>query len=375
MVHVRIALLHYSAPPIVGGVEQIVAAHASLFRRAGHTVSIICRRGEGDIVLQKEDPYAELKETLRSFDTVIAHNVLTMPFDLPLTEALWRLSEERPEQRWIGWIHDVAACNTHYQHDWHAPPWDRFARAVPAFEYVAISDARARQFETLTRRRAAVIPNGVAPAEVLGLTPNVAAFAERHRILNRELVLLHPTRLLRRKNVEFGLEVLACLRERRRDALLLITGAADPHNLKSSEYERLVRSRRKALGLEEAALFVSDEFSPATADVASFYTVADALLFPSTQEGFGLPVVEAALHRIPVFCADLEPMNRLIDHSVHPFDPDGPPSDVATLIERILDQSSPHRGRREAAQRYGWEIIWRKHLQPLLQAAPDGSTR
>jgi glycosyltransferase involved in cell wall biosynthesis len=233
--------------------------------------------------------------------------------------------------------------------------------------YVAVSAARARQFAALTRVEPQVIPNGVEPAEVLGLTTSVAAFAERHGLLAREIVLVHPTRLLRRKNVEFGLEVLAELRARGREAVLLITGAADPHNARSADYAAALREKRAALGLDAAAWFVGEEFPVGAAEVASLYALADALFFPSRQEGFGLPIVEAALHRLPIFCTDVEPMNGLLTPALHVFAPDATASEVATLLERTLHHSTAHRARREALRRYAWRAVWREHLVPLLR--------
>ncbi len=363
----RIALVHYSAPPVVGGVEHILAAQARLLRAAGCEVRIICRRGAGDVVLQSAEPLAELRAALAGCAAVIVHNVFTMPFDLPLTEALWTLAAEQPEKRWIGWVHDLAVGNPDYDHPWHVPPWNRLAQACPSVAYVAVSVARARQFAALTRVEPAVIPNGVEPAEVLGLTAPVAALAARHALLSRELVLVHPTRLLRRKNVELGLEVLAELRGRGRDAVMLVTGAADPHNARSADYAAALRKRRAALGLEAAAIFVGGEFSVGRADVASLYGLADALFFPSRQEGFGLPIVEAALHRLPIFCTDVQPMNELLAHSLHVFAPDASAAEIATLIERTLHHSVAHRARREALRRYAWSVVWREHLAPLLR--------
>ena len=37
----RIALLHYSSPPIVGGVESVLARHARLMAGAGHHVPLL----------------------------------------------------------------------------------------------------------------------------------------------------------------------------------------------------------------------------------------------------------------------------------------------------------------------------------------------
>lgn len=362
----RVTLVHYSAPPIIGGVESVLGAHARLLRTAGHEVAIVARRGAPDHLLHSVDPAKELSAALDGSDVVIAHNVLTMPFDMPLTHALWAQAEKHPDKRWIAWVHDVAAANPDYDYPWHQSPWDSLTRACPQFSYVAVSKQRARQMEAVARVNVQVIPNGVQPAEVLGLTSAVADFAGQHRLLNRDIVLIHPTRLLRRKNVEFGLEVIAELRRRGRDAVTLITAAADPHNERSAEYASALLAKRTQLGLEDSALFVGEHFPVAPLDLAGLYQLADALFFPSRQEGFGLPVLEAALHRLPVFCADIEPMNCLLERSLHVFDPEGSPSEVAALIQRTLDRCATARARRETIARYAWNTVWHEHLEPLL---------
>src|SRR5207244_1803232 len=39
--------------------------------------------------------------------------------------------------------------------------------------------------------------------------------------------------------------------------------------------------------------------------VADLYALADVLVLPSESEGFGLPLLEAALHRLPIVCTAL----------------------------------------------------------------------
>ena len=42
----QIALLHYSVPPVIGGVESVLAQQARLMADAGHNVRGIAGRGE-----------------------------------------------------------------------------------------------------------------------------------------------------------------------------------------------------------------------------------------------------------------------------------------------------------------------------------------
>ncbi|HKW77665.1 MAG TPA: hypothetical protein VJQ09_01120, partial [Candidatus Limnocylindria bacterium] len=41
----RVLLIHYTAPSILGGVEQVMGAHASALREAGADVTIVAGRG------------------------------------------------------------------------------------------------------------------------------------------------------------------------------------------------------------------------------------------------------------------------------------------------------------------------------------------
>ena len=90
----------------------------------------------------------------------------------------------------------------------------------------------------------------------------------------------------------------------------MILQAADFHDLMPKLVEMLLELRSR-LGLDQVVRFLFEqagadgEHPVAADDVAQLYRVSDAVLLPSDAEGFGLPLVEAALARVPVVCADL----------------------------------------------------------------------
>lgn len=370
----KIALVHYSALPVIGGVEVVMAAHARLFADAGHEVTIVCGRGVSEdsrILLELLPPDDEalpamLRTVLARQDVVVVHNVMTMHFRLRLTEALWNLADELTGVRFLAWVHDLAACNEDY--DIASPALQQLARRHPRVEYVAVSELRQRQFLELTGEACPVIPNGVEPAQVLGLSAPVAALAERFGLFDREVVLLHPTRILRRKNIELGLRVTAEIKPKFSCAYL-VTGPPDLHHAASAGYATELRALRTELGLEEDALFLHEHFSVGDEDMRSLYELADALFFPSRQEGFGLPVLEAALHRLPIFCADIEPLNALLPRRLSLFPLDDPPRRIATRIALALHGADIAKARKETLRRYAWTAIHRNFLAPLLAGA------
>ncbi|HWB60070.1 MAG TPA: glycosyltransferase, partial [Chthoniobacteraceae bacterium] len=232
----KITLLHYTSAPAVGGVETILAEHSRLFAAHGHEVEVIC--GEGavgsnpavSVVLAPEmqwnhplmlraqreisvdrfgENFAALKNALverlgglfEGRDVVFLHNVLTMPFQLGLTEALWELADRPGGPRFVAWVHDLPAANPDwaYRHLLAREPWAKLARRHPRIEYVAVSELRRAEFAALTGsdpRGCRVVPNGIDPVAQLGLTENVAALAAERALLERDIVLIHPARIL-----------------------------------------------------------------------------------------------------------------------------------------------------------------------------------
>ena len=67
------------------------------------------------------------------------------------------------------------------------------------------------------------------------------------------------------------------------------------------------------MGLEASVYYLAELVEGYLPDavIADFYRLADALLMPSREEGFGIPVLEAGLSRLPIFCADIPPLREL----------------------------------------------------------------
>lgn len=363
----KVALVHYAYAPVVGGVERMMEEHARLFAAHGHEVTVLCQRGESSdprvrvVHLPAENYATTLRPVLATSDVVFIHNVATMPFDMALTNALAELADEMPAVRFIAWVHDIAACNPDL-----APVPESLRRAHPRYRYIAVSEMRARQFREITGVDCTIIPNGLDPARVLGLPKNVARFADEFSLLDGRIVFFHPTRLLRRKNVEMSLAIAAEMKAQGHRVALLITGAEDPHNTASHEYAAWLRAERTRLGIEREAIFVGEHMEVGDAELAALYIIADALIFPSRSEGFGLPVLESALHRIPVFAADIEPLRAIAPAGAVFFDPMASPAAVAAQIASHLNKNATHIARKTTLARSGWSAIYNRHLAPLL---------
>ncbi|MEA3186639.1 MAG: hypothetical protein QOD99_469 [Chthoniobacter sp.] len=394
----RLLLTHFSAGT-PGGVDLILAQHARLFAARGHDVTIASssqhngRKSKnfvhvpklsvraareldsgkpGPAFGQEQKAIQDLfRPLIAGFDIVFLHNIFTMPFHLAWTAAMWQLATVPRRGRFVAWVHDLAACNPDYNFPHLSlKPWKLLASAHPRVEYVAISELRKREFVSLTRlkpHRCRVIPNGVDANELLRLSPRVARFVKGHGLLQKQLVLLHPARLVRRKNVELGLQVVEHLKTRGVDCCYLVTGAPDRHNSASAIYaEELVHLRDK-LGLTRDAFFLHESFPVTRRTLLSLYAVSDALFFPSKQEGFGIPPLEAAFLRLPVFCSDREPMNALIPDHFHFFDPAAAPAAIAKLVLETISRDNASLARKKTLRDFEWQTIFTRHLEPLLR--------
>ncbi|HWL52809.1 MAG TPA: glycosyltransferase family 4 protein [Chthoniobacteraceae bacterium] len=404
----KITLLHYRYTPSLAGVELVMEAHARLLHEAGHEVTVVAASGSSSLVrvvllpeLGTDHPLfapaqAELEAwralppeqqkqartpgTLPAFcamveatrtalepwcreaDRVVVHNILTMPFHLPCTVALWELAESLPPQRLISWVHDLAPLNSDYPacHPGAPWPWALLSQRHPAMEQVAVSLARAHDFEALTGTHVdAIVPNGFDPFGFLNLTPAVERFAREHRLPEADLLLLHPTRLVRRKQIELGFDLLLALREKGCRAKLLITGAIDEHNPDSLRYlEELLLLRNRLDLSPRDAIFLHSHFPVTKRDLVSLYSLCDVLWLPSRSEGFGLPLLEGSLHRLLLFCTDIAPMNTLGLPNAEFFDPSLPPARLAAQLLAALEPGSRFReARQQVVRRFAWEAL------------------
>ena len=83
---------------------------------------------------------------------------------------------------------------------------------------------------------------------------------------------------------------------------------------------------------------------------------ATGMIYPSTFEGFGLPVVEAMAAGVPLACSDIEPLHSIVDGAAIEFAPD----DVAAMTAAMHRLTAMTRLRmvqsgRERAESFTWD--------------------
>jgi glycosyltransferase involved in cell wall biosynthesis len=210
--------------------------------------------------------------------------------------------------------------------------------------------------------------------ELLGLSDEGAELVARLDLLTSDLNLLMPVRVTRAKNIEYALGTLARLKARGCRARLVVTGPPDPHHKESMDYFRSLLDLRSRLELEDEARFVftsgPDPGRPFFIDaqlVGELYRVSDLLFMPSHREGFGMPVVEAGLVGLPMVCTEVPAAQEIAGGEVMLFDPSEDQGHLTTRILEWAEHSPVHRLRRRVRQRYTWQAIFQRDIEPLLR--------
>lgn len=392
---------------------MIMTIHARLLNGAGHRAIILTGRGdpqsvglEGQVIPELDsrhpgilaaqkallagDPGSQaafaswvericlvLSEALVGTDVCIVHNAFTLHKNLALTVALSELAARgEGAARWIAWCHDLAWNNPLYKDELREGwPWDRLKTRLPNVLYVAISEQRRAEMSALfdvSLESIHLVPNGIDPASLLPISPQMAELRSHLDLDRRDCVLLAPVRVTRRKNLRLALEITAALKAQAMRPLLVITGPPGPHNVRSDEYLNELLVQRKELGLESEAVFLALEgtregqLEVSDALMNELYWWSDALLVTSEQEGFGLPLLEAALARLPIFCSNIPVLREVGGDNASYFSLATPPDQIARMIIETLERPGIAAMRRKVLSTYNWQEIFRERMLPLL---------
>lgn len=380
---------------MIGGVESILGSQARVLREAGHDVKVVAGRGEPDVLVSELDSrhpdveavaaalgagrldprFETLKQALRSQleaalddrHVVVAHNVLTMPFNLPAAAALLELG--RPL---VAWTHDIAWINSlyaRYRHD--GPPWSLLRERQPGVTYVAISETRRGELAKLFAEPAdqiQVIPNGLDLASLAALDGHTVELVRRAGLLGADPLLLCPQRITLRKRIGLAIDAAAIVAKTEPNLMLAITGPLGAHSGENAAYSERLQKLAAQLGFRDKVIFMHQlelgaGVHPVTdVDVVGLFRLADVVVMPSESEGFGLPVLEAGITGTPIVCADIPVLREVSDGQAWLFPPQASAQELADAIRQAL--ASPGAQLRRRARRHDWA-----RLLPEIEAA------
>lgn len=195
-----------------------------------------------------------------------------------------------------------------------------------------------------------VIHNGVASDFSPGNPAASAAFRAAHDLPERYLLYLGT--LEPRKNLELLVRAFGRWRQQAsaddRALKLVLAGAKGWHY--ATIFQRVAE-----LGLEDAVIFPG--FVP-RAELPDWYRGAEAFVYPSIFEGFGLPVLEAMACGAPVICSQAASLLEVAGDAALTF-PANDEEALTTALHQVLTEPALRadlRGRGVArARRFSWQ--------------------
>jgi glycosyltransferase involved in cell wall biosynthesis len=222
------------------------------------------------------------------------------------------------------------------------------AAARRAHRVIVDSHSTRRDLLELTgtaAERIDVVPLGLG--NVRRAQPLPAPEARQRLQLGERRVVLSLSAKRPHKNLAALIAALARIPAERRP-LLVLPGYPTWH-------EQELRERAEREGVAGDVRFLG---WVSGAEIESLWSLADAFVFPSLYEGFGLPVLEAMARGVPVACADASSLPEVAGDAALLFEPRDV-AQIAHAIERLLGEPElADRLRalgRERARTFTWE--------------------
>ncbi len=166
--------------------------------------------------------------------------------------------------------------------------------------------------------------------------------------------ILHAGSFFKRKNIPALVRALAKLQRDGFENLKLVLAGPLPVNKAENDYQEVVRTIEEHNLTNHVVLtgYLTDE------QLHLLYKHAMLYAFPSISEGFGLPVLEAFSHNVPVVVANNTCLPEVGGNAVFTFDPFNA-DEIAEVMKRILLDSNLRdemilKGR-EQLKKYTWQ--------------------
>ncbi len=294
------------------GVSVEAAKWGAALERLGFTVARVAGRIDGpalpgDTVAGGVDDRRRFREAIRTgvagCELVVMENVCSLPLHLPAATAA------------AGEARRLAATGVHVVLHHHDLPWQRPRRAgsddfpprIPGALHVTVNERSRREL-------AARGFEAVAVHNRFDLDPEPGDRARTRSRLGfgpQDLVLLHPVRAIERKNVPAALAFA--------EALDTALGGGVRYWLTGPAEDGYGPTLDRLLAATPVDTTVG--LAPTAADA---YAAADAVVFPSTWEGFGNPVIESVAAGRPLAVGRYPVLDEITAHGLRFFPVDDP---------------------------------------------------
>jgi len=206
---------------------------------------------------------------------------------------------------------------------------------------------------------AKIIPIHIGPKSSIAEPQQNTAINNYKHLLNKKYIL-HVGTIEKRKNLSTLIAAFeGLLQNNPQEIYLVIVGQKS--NKPTLQDDAIFEMVTASSLLKERVVFtgyLSDN------QTATLYKHAALYVFPSINEGFGIPILEAFAHRVPVLVSNNSCLPEVADNAAITFDPTNP-----TALSKLIAQTLNDPARIQSLQQRGTERLkhfsWRKTLDAL----------
>jgi len=271
------------------GVSVVARLWQQILNNLGFETYTIAGEGNADLILPglarhatNPPTEAEIREALAASELTLVENIGSIPMNLPASLKLLQALQGRH------------AIMHHHDPPWQRQQWAHVTElpgADPAWRHLVINDITQAQMSARGFEATRIYnPFDCSPQ------PGDRALGRRLLgVREDELLVLHPVRAIRRKDVPAALRIAEKL-----DGTYWLAGPAEDGY--GPILEQILRQAKcRVISPAAASGLPQDRLNMTTSDM---YATADLVVYPSWWEGFGNPPAEAAIHGLPVVVGD-----------------------------------------------------------------------
>ncbi|MGI6285605.1 glycosyltransferase family 4 protein [Neomoorella humiferrea] len=326
----RIAMLHWAFPPIIGGVESHLALLCPYLVRQGHQVSLLTATAQGVPERETWRGVSILRSPLLDLNSLTPESIESRAEDIKrLLENF--LLDFKPDIvhahnfHYFSYIHAAALqeiCRRHgwplvltAHNVWQDDLWVQMNTLAEGWDQVIAVSNYIRQelmVDGYPAERVTVVYHGTDTT-----TFKAPSGAELHSILaaypewQGRRIIFHPARMSRAKGCDVSIKAMDLVRREFPDALLILAGTTNTVDWGQKQPAEVAEMYRLIADLElEKNVFV--RFFP-WHEMPSVYKAAEVCIYPSAfQEPFGLVMLEAMATAKPLIVSRAGGMPEII---------------------------------------------------------------
>jgi glycosyltransferase involved in cell wall biosynthesis len=225
----------------------------------------------------------------------------------------------------------------------------------------AYATERIHYYTGIPKSRLIAVPEGPKSLEMAERTKENTSKVLNRFDFERGDYILHVGVMDKRKNIPALIYAFKKLKDAGYGGKLVLVGKADSVKL-NSDSEAIRAAIQESQLHKEVVItgYLSDE------DLASVYSGAGMYVFPSLNEGFGIPILEAFRYRLPVLVADNTCLPEVGGDAVLTFDPFNI-EDIFCKMKQVAENSDVQKDMIEKGSLRLKEFSWQKAALQLVE--------